>query len=99
MATADRGATALISPLRAGTGVALDGGMRLSDAELERVIGGGNLPPISIDPTSCTPSNPSGKRIYTQSMEPDHSGPSISQRVIDAYDKAMAPWQDRKSVV
>jgi hypothetical protein len=72
--------------------------VRLSAEQLASVIGGGNLPASVIDPKSCTPSNPSGARIYTQSIGPDHSGPSIEQKVNDAYDKAMAPWQALNSL-
>jgi hypothetical protein len=84
-----------------GTRVAITKLVRLQSIaaeQLELVIGGGNLPPSVIDPTSCTPSNPSGGRIYTQSMGPDHSGPSVSERVEAAYQKAMAPWQTLNSL-
>jgi hypothetical protein len=97
--TAICGATSQISLLRVGTCVALASGMRLSAEQLAVVLGGaGSLPPAVIDPKACTPSNPSGQRIYTQSMGPDHSGPSIEQKVNDAYDKAMAPWQTLNSL-
>jgi hypothetical protein len=73
--------------------------MRLSADQLAAVLGGtGNLPVSVIDPKECTASNPSGKRIYTQSMGPDRSGPSIEQKVNAAYDKAMAPWQALNSL-
>src|ERR1700735_4876003 len=101
MATGDGGSRRhrQISLLGAGTCVALASGMRLSADQLATVLGGtGNLPVSVIDPKACTSSNPSGKRIYTQSMGPDHSGPSIEQKVNDAYDKAMAPWQTLNSL-
>ncbi len=79
-----------------GTCVAITQSMRLQSITAEQlglVTGGADLPPSVINPTSCSSSNPSGKPIYTQSMETDHSGPSMSQRVEQAYDKAMAPWR------
>jgi hypothetical protein len=70
----------------------------ISVLDLATVTGGGDLPPSVIVPKSCTPSNPKGSPIYTQSMGPDHSGPSIEQKVNDAYDKAMAPWTTLNSL-
>lgn len=72
--------------------------MELTAEQLAVVTGGGDLPPSVIYPKSCTPSNPTGAPVYTQSMGPDHSGPSIEQKVNDAYDKAMAPWQALNSL-
>ncbi|HEY3807297.1 MAG TPA: hypothetical protein VGL61_32070 [Kofleriaceae bacterium] len=67
--------------------------------ELATVTGGaGKLPASVVVPKACTPSNPKGAPIYTQVMEPDHSGPSIEQKVNDAYDHAMAPWQTLNSL-
>jgi hypothetical protein len=92
--------TAAGEPAR-GTGVAITEIMRLapiSVPDLAMVTGGGDLPPSVIVPKSCTPSNPKGAPIYTQSMETDHSGPSMSQKVIDAYDHAMKPWTTLNSL-
>ena len=62
----------------------------LTHDQLARTTGAGA---IVTDPKACSTANPTGARIYNQSMERDHSGPSLEQRVDAAYDRAMAPWQ------
>jgi hypothetical protein len=63
----------------------------LSDLDLERVVGG-------VDAAVCTPDNPTGARQPTQFLERSHAGPSLSQRVIESTDRAMAPWKTFNSI-
>ena len=64
---------------------------QLTSAQLAMTFGGTS--DIVTDPTTCTTGNPTGARVYNQSMETDHSGPSMSDRVTSAVDKATAPWE------
>lgn len=60
----------------------------ISSDELCSVHGGNGL--------QCTPDNPRGEPRYPHSVRalpPNHDGRSMSQRVIDATDRAMAPWK------
>lgn len=57
----------------------------LTELDLDRVSGG-------VEGPVCTPDNPTGQRP-TQYFERSHAGPSVSERVIQSTDRAMAPWK------
>jgi hypothetical protein len=63
----------------------------LDTTELDRITGGGE---ISTDPTACTPDNPTGQRVYHQSVtnaQPQQA--PIGERLEQMWQRSMGPWE------